>query len=337
MKWHRFLPLFFLILFSSCDELDLFGHESLEKDPTIYPYHLNICVLGNSYAADAFSYLPFILKKYGVTSEIHLYYKGSGSLKDLDEQWNSTLSSEIAEGGGNHVRRYYHIDTRYLNPRWKRMDVKSAKDIVAIGNWDIITIQQYSVNTDKKDKYSPYLTNVVDSINTYCGVHPYKLAWFMAYNRATHDNPEKNIEVQHEIIQEYNFDMVLPVATAVFDARSIPAFAEMGASKYKNMWASDNVHLQEGLPCYIAALSIAEAILREYRVGSSILGNTIRPTDSYIGRINGITPNGVSIGVTDYNCYVAQEVAIAANDNKYTIQDLSCLYDSLQVNNMELK
>lgn len=85
------------------------------------------------------------------------------------------------------------------------------------------------------------------------------------------------------------------------------------------MYASDNMHLQEGLPCYAAALSIAEAILRKYKPECSVMGDKTRPTGSWIKSINSITPNGSSTGVTEYNCNLAQKIAIYANDNKFEI------------------
>ena len=288
------------------------------KDYSNQNIHLKICVLGNSYAADAFSYLPHILREYGISTEIYLYYKGSGSLKDLVEQWNSTAGTEKADGGGNHMRMLFHIDTRSNNAKWENLERMSANDVVSMGNWDIITLQQYSAHTDLIDKYHPYLEQAIDSINkAYNG--DYKRAWFMAYNRATHDYPENNLSVQKEIIDSNNFDLVMPVATAVFDARQIDSIAILGDSEYHNLWASDSVHLQEGLPCYIAALALAESILREYLPYRSVIDDKTRPTQSWIRSINGITRNGDSIGVTELNCEYAQRIAILANDRKYEI------------------
>ena len=50
-----------------------------------------------------------------------------------------------------------------------------------------------------------------------------------------------------------------------------------------------------------------------------VIGNSIRPTQSWIEAINGITPNGQSIGVTEDNCRLAQLAAVNAFYDNYSI------------------
>ena len=67
-------------------------------------------VLGNSYSNDSFSYVPFILMEYGVTSCIHIYYRGSLSLHDLDEQWEDDSEYGLADlDKGKHNRFHFPI------------------------------------------------------------------------------------------------------------------------------------------------------------------------------------------------------------------------------------
>lgn len=307
------------VCMASCtrDEMEIRVSVKSMKQPEPLA-HVNICVLGNSYSNDSFSYVPFILRQYGVTSCIHIYYRGSLSLHDLDEQWEDDSKYGLADlDGGKHNRLHFSIDTRYRN-YWRKDTIMSAKDVVKMEKWDIITIQQGGNRCKVEDSYYPYLQNVIDRISSTCS-NPYSLAWFMAYNGAKDNMNEESIRMQEKIVNEFPFDFVIPVATAIFSCQENEELAMLGDSKYHRMYASDNVHLQEGLPCYIAALTVSQAILDALGMEKSIEGDMIRPTQDWITSINGITQNGKSIGVTEENCALAQRAAIQANLHPFEI------------------
>lgn len=305
-----------LVFLASCDE-DALG---VEDNPTTQK-HVNICVLGNSYSNDAFSYVPFILKEYGITCKIEIYYRGSMSLHDLDEQWYDDSQYGIADlDGENHIRLHFSIDTR-TQTKWQKLPVVNAQTVVTSQKWDIISLQQGGNRARYIETYTPYLQNVIDRINA-VHLEPYKLAWFTAYNRASDNANQESLDAQKQICKEFPFDVIIPVATAVFSCQEHEMLKELGDSKYKRMYASDNVHLQEGLPCYVAALTVAETIMQAYFGEGSVIGNKIRPTDEWIKSINGITPNGSSTGVTEYNCGLAQRAAVNAYNNKFEITPL---------------
>lgn len=308
--------LLLLVVFSSCDKSVLDAKDSLSAEN-----HVNICVLGNSYSNDAFSYVPFILKEYGYTCKIEIYYRGSMSLHDLDSQWYDDSKYGIADlDGKDHIRLHFSIDTR-TQTRWQIEPVMNAQTVVSSQKWDVISIQQGGSRARFKETYTPYLQNVIRRINA---AHPksYKLAWFMAYNPASDNANQESLDTQKQICDENPFDIVMPVAAAVFSCQAHETLSKIGGSKYKRMYASDNVHLQEGLPCYVAALTIAETIMQEHFGYGTVLGNKIRPTDEWINSINGITPNGNSVGVTEDNCELAQRAAINAHNNKFEITPL---------------
>lgn len=158
--FNAFVTIFSLIVFSqSCEknvpELnDSFSNEN----------HVNICVLGNSYSNDAFSYVPFILKEYGYTCKIEIYYRGSMSLHDLDEQWYDESQYGLADlDGKNHIRLHFSIDTR-KQTKWKKESVVNAQKVVSSQKWDIISIQQGGSRAQYMETYDPYLQNVIDRI-----------------------------------------------------------------------------------------------------------------------------------------------------------------------------
>ena len=321
MRIGFFLRLFFIswaylctvCLISSCEkELTIIVNDSPQDN------HINICVLGNSYSNDAFSYVPFILKEYGYTCKIHIYYRGSGSLKDLDEQWSDTNQYGIASlDGKQHIRLHFSIDTR-TDLSWRKESVASAEEILSLDKWDIVSLQQVSSHAQYQETYEPYLENVIERINAQCK-YPFSLGWFVSYNRAADNANQESLDTQKEICRQYPFNIVIPVAAAVFSCQEHEKLAELGDSKYKKMYASDNVHMQEGLPCYVAALTVAETIMKSYFHRGSVIGNSIRPTDKWINSINGITPNGNSTGVTEANCALAQRAAVNAYYHKFEI------------------
>ena len=307
------------VCMASCtrDEMEIRVSVRTMKQPEPLA-HVNICVLGNSYSNDSFSYVPFILMEYGVTSCIHIYYRGSLSLHDLDEQWEDDSEYGLADlDKGKHNRFHFSIDTRKQD-YWRQNGIMSAKDIVEMEDWDIITLQQGGNRCKVEASYYPYLQNVIDKISI-SSKSLSALAWFMAYNGAKDNLNEESIRMQEKIVQEFPFDLVLPVATAIFSCQENEELAMLGDSKYHRMYASDNVHLQEGLPCYIAALTVSQAILNALGIEKSVEGDKIRPTQRWITDINGLTQNGQSIGVTEENCVLAQRAAIQANLHPFEI------------------
>ena len=269
--------------------------------------HLNICVLGNSYSNDSFSYVPFILKDYGFTCELHIYYRSGGSLQGLDDQWYDT------ENPGDH----YYVNTTRDN-KWKKGDPISPNEILSLSQWDIISLQQYSRHVTLEETYTPYLQNILDRIeDNFPGQH--KMAWFMAYNRAAENDVEINLSLQQKVVSSYPFDIVFPVATTIFNCQSSSVLRNIGDSVYGNFFSDDNAHLQEGLPCYAAALTVVQTILDIYAPDKTIVGDKVRPTEKWITSIGGITRNGTSTGVTESNCALVQKAVIAARNDHFSV------------------
>ena len=292
--------------------------EKILVDSSHESAHVNICVLGNSYSNDSFCYVPFILKDYGITCKIHIYYRGSGSLHDLNLQWNDDSPYSIADiDGKDHIRLHFSIDTRKDN-KWTKDKVLSANDIVSLEKWDFISLQQGGNRAKNIDTYYPHLSDIVSKIDSICD-YTYNLAWFMAYNGATENENQASLDTQRKIIEREKFDLIFPVATSVFIAQGRSELRDLGESVYKKLYCSDNVHLQEGLPCYLAALTISQSILEYYKPGTNVMGNRIRPTQEWIKNINGITPNGSPIGVSEENCEIAQRIAVIANLFKFSV------------------
>lgn len=294
--------LFIPFLLISC------SHGPTELDEIEEEYaHLNICVLGNSFSDDSFNYVPFILKQYGITCCIHIYCRPNGTLQFLDSEWDT----------GNIGALHFYIDTR-VDKKWRSTPTMKASEVLEQEQWDIISLQQYSLHVRKEQTYDPFLSNILAKIKEQC-TYPMKIAWFMAYNRANDDDNEVNLSVQHKIIDKHSFDLVFPVSTAIFNCQANEELSKIGESEYGKFYCNDNIHIQQGLPSYTAALAIVEALLREIRPAKTVLGDKIRPTQEWIQSIGAITPHGKSVGIDEINCMLVQKAAINANDSYFVI------------------
>ena len=273
---------------------------------------LRILVLGNSYAADSWIYVPFILKNYGIDCEILMYYRGALSLENLYNRWESDAAEDTETGlnAGTYVRRLYYIDTSQMGA-WSERSRLSAKACVEIGGWDIISLQQWSGYSIDFQTYEPYAEDIIALIRESLAT-PYELAWNMVCTRPTYDNIPASIDAHENIFHREPIGLWLPFGTAVFNARTNEILAALGDYSGHNYWSGDGTHTQEGIPKYTAALAIVQALFDKFYSGFSVLGDITRPTDSNIAAWGNIEVRGSSVGVTEANCALAQKAAIQA-------------------------
>ena len=288
--------------------------------------HLKILLLGNSYSSDAWGYVPFILKNYGITCEIYMYWRGALSLDDLIKYWETSQAhdADSPQASLGTYRYLYHIDTR-SDTKWNTMSRMSAKDLVALGGWDIITLLQYSVYTIDYSKYNPYFEQVVslirESIKT-----PFTLGWQMSWTRPSADEPKSNISAAEQNDKDHAIGITFPCATAIFNARTNDTLNKIGDSVNNNLWCSDESHLEEGIPCYIAGLAVVQSLFDKYYSGLNVMNDTTRPTTENIKEWNNpqqqLPVSGEITTVNDENCYLSQKAAILANKRMFVITNI---------------
>lgn len=396
--------------------------------------HLNIMIFGHSYASDCWGYVPFILKSYGITSNIYLYYRGDDSIYRLVQEWNDTGANGIDEWGMSHMRRLMHIDTRVQNEWDNQVSGYSPKMVLelandpstGIGHWDIITLQTAPTDvylikapTDGNPQkgYEPYTRQAIELINA-SYKKPYSLAWFCSYTRIaplahgaypvvssdTFDNRIDTLRAAETICRNEPFEFVIPEAAAVFSARTHHRYAVPQASAYSasstyalgdyvlyddtvgstthhnlyycrvaittaeawnsdhwslvqvdyngtdpidtglaspivsdlgNLWFSDGVHLQNGIPRYIANLVVCQSIFKKFFPELSVLGDQTRLDVAWLSIRNLPTPSihgGNNLNrnrgllCLDEDLYgLAQKCAVAAVEHPF---DITPIYSS---------
>jgi len=335
-------------------------------EPEIYEKnHLNILVLGNSYSADSWQYVPFILKNYGITVNLYVYYRGSGSIYRLYEEWEETDANGTDEWGASHIRRMYHIDTRSM-ARWASAESGySPKMMVELANsyendideWDIISLQTGGRSgmlirnpddpTDPRKGPEPYVRKIIKLINE-SYTKKYTLGWFCIYtgfdgkNRSGYkvltpeecDNRVDSLRAAEALCKSEPFGIIFPAAAAVFNARTNSALASTDISAVGNLWYSDKLHLQSGIPCYVANAAVVQAIFNKFYPEYSILNDETIITDDFITNKNLPAPSiHGSVMSTDGELYkLAQKCAVIACNYPFDMTGIYGDDDNTQLN-----
>lgn len=275
--------------------------------------HLKLLIVGNSYAADSFAYVPFILKEYGISIEMGIYLRGSGTLANHISEWSS----------GNYS--FFYIDTR-KDSSWHENTNFNPMKAVSYIEWDIITLQQSSVaSVDAATfTYARKLINLIlDNIS-----HSVQFAWNININRAT--SGDDYTAIANTILTNIKncvdvepINLIFPYGTAIFDARTNDILKEIGDGG--NLWYSDHTHLQEGLPCYIAALANTQALFNRFYPKYSVMNNATRPTAAKVSEWKVPQPHGATkvVGINEYNCRLAQIIAITSNKHPFEIKNIN--------------
>ena len=213
---------------------------SKPKPPDLYKDGIKILAIGNSYSNNAMCYMFDLLVQLGVNqSNIKLVsaYIGGGSLNmHAISAKDNTLSYDryqfFAKGGySNRGNNTYKLE-----------------ELIKEDKWDIITLQQASDNSGRHLTYNEDLdylisyvhTNLNDSNNPNNNPN-YKLGWHMtwaytspAINDASYYgyNQIRMYDsicqvVQRKIVRNDAFDFVIPVGTAIQNARAPGLFNDI--------------------------------------------------------------------------------------------------------------
>lgn len=300
---------------------------------------IQLLSIGNSYSQDALAYVPFIMQNMGVDTDIQIgiLMQSSSSLEMHVDNFEKDAAAYIFflyDGGSS----------------WKNYGHKTIQWALDNCNWDIVTLQQSSQATHSWSNYQPWCNKLIDYVRGYVD-YPVKFVWYQPMARPAKSNAnistgdnwsdaeitehyENTARSSKRILEETICEYVVPVGTAIQNARSITRIKTLGdyatnlhnTSKMGYLTANDGVHLQEGLPCQIAAYTFVLSLLDLYGLDQySILGETTRVTSEWARGKSIPGPHGSYIGSTDENCRIAQECAIMAIKNPYEVTDMNTI------------
>lgn len=296
------------------------------------PKSVNLLVIGNSYARNSFSYVPFILDSIApnVYYRIGIAFTGSCSL----QQHLANISNEDVSWNGEtynpaNYLKFYYIEKKF--GKWTESSSYPASDMLSKAKWDIISIQQES-NT----AYLDYDTNYGSLPNDIYTILASKVGNFRPAFNLIHSSTKGHVQTgpsnierwegmrdnAKNIVKKCPVDIIFPYGTAIQNLRTTP-LAEIGDGSEKELTV-DNSHLQNGLPMMCAAYASAYKLLNTIGVKTSVFGDSTEIDDSFIG--TNVAPAGSFgpvIGITPDNLIIAQAAAIAAVRNPFEITDLT--------------
>lgn len=310
------------------------NEEEIETRQTSEQKKIRILSIGNSYSQDALMYVPFILRNMGINAEIQIgiLMQGGSSLRNHVDNFNNEATNYIFQlyNGGK---------------TWSSINNKTIQYVLDNYEWDFVIMQQVSGSSFKWSTYQPYLNQLIKLINDYAN-YQVRYGWYAVQSRpatslnganwddATIMSHYKSIvENSQRVMNETACKFIVPVSTAIQNARTISAIKALGNYSKNSLntsglgyLTSDGIHLQEGLPCQIAAYTFVLSILDIYGFdGYSIIGESTRVTSEWEAGKNILGKNGTPIGSTDNNCLIAQECAIKAIMNPYEVTDMNYL------------
>lgn len=314
-----------------------YAYQPISPTPLESRKMIRMLLIGNSATDDALSYVPFIMQNMGidVDFQIGILMKSSSSLQVHINDFENEQSA--------YKFRFYNGGTSWTNGSAGANDV-SIQWALDNYEWDIISLQQINSLSYTETDYLPQCNKLINLISNYVD-YPIKFIWYQTHKWAAKSNGGVNwsdaeIAEKYEgiatasdtILQNTVCEYVVPVGTAIQNARSISALKALGdyANNQNNTSGNgylnylDGVHLQEGLPCQIAAYTFILAILDIYGFKEySINGETTRVTSDWTLGKNIPSPHGSPIGSTDANCLIAQKCAIMAIKHPYEVTDMN--------------
>ena len=199
---------------------------------------MDVLAIGNSFSQDAMRYLSQIARAQGEQlTAINLYIGGC----PLDKHFRHMHS------GAPYSLQCNGTDTGFL---------VSMDEALLSRPWDVITIQQASHFSGKKESYTPYIYELVKHIRALCPAAKLYLHETWAYEEEsrmlkTHypdmtseQMYERVVRCYHEIEKDAGFDGLIP------SGELMHALLENGVPKIHR----DGYHLSYGLGRYAAGL-----------------------------------------------------------------------------------
>lgn len=233
---------------------------------------LRILAIGNSFSDDGTEYLPAILENLNVENvEVARLYVGGCT---LEQHVNFYDNSEAA---------YKFYLSKAGENKWVENPEKvTMQYALAMGEWDIITMQQASGFSGMYDSYTPYLGRLIEAVKK---AQPQaELVWHMTwsyssdsnhkhYKHYNNDQQQMNSAIDnclHTLLAEFDeIERIVPSGTAVKSLR------KSAINNYPKDLTRDGFHMGHGAGRYALACTWYETLVEPY-TGKSMMGNTLR-------------------------------------------------------------
>lgn len=288
---------------------------------------INILVIGNSFSLDAFQYVPAIAKAVGINVNVVQIYHGG------DSTWQISTYKDIIDNNTAFFAIYQYDNTA---TKWKSVKTGSNgkySDVKALyGHYDLVVINQYSVaNVDASLTVQPSqdLVNYLEQKTEFSGAKfaflasPVYANGYANLSNLGYASSQEMWLAQTEVNKKVAlscFDFFIPSNTAIENARTYATFDALGAFGHLSY---DGQHLQEGLPCFISAVTALQTIANEFLGNAFAIGNDVRPTDAWVTEQAVKGKHGNCVGISDANCSLAYHCVRAAIEQPYQITTIN--------------
>ena len=268
-----------------------------------YGETLRILAIGNSFSDDGMEHLPAILEDMGIENvELARLYVGGCT---LERHYNFYNNEEAA---------YLFYHSKAGENKWVKADEKvTMQYALAMGEWDIITLQQASGVSGLYNSYVPYLEQLIAIVSK---AQPQaELVWHMTWSYSTDSNHgefpnydrdqmkmyQAITECVHRLLKDYKaIDKIIPSGTAIQSLRQ----SEVNNSPKD--FTRDGYHMDFGAGRYALACTWYESIVKPY-TKRSMMGNGVRLD---LGDIK----------VTDYTAPYCQKAAKRAVKRPFKVE-----------------
>lgn len=263
--------------------------EALKKKA--YREYYNVLYVGNSFSNNATDRISNILSALSVKNVniTRIYVSGAG----LDT-YVGYLNS------GNTLEATTLIGAKIAS--------NGSLTSILAHDWDVIIFQQKSASAGNYQTYTPDLAQLINAAKKNCTNPNMKIAFGVVWS--TYATTYANIiSAAKELIEDYSVDIIIPLGTAVENARLTSMATDA------NSFSSDvNIqHLADGVGKYVANCAFYISIIQPY-TGMSI----------YEDETTTITTSGGrgEVDVTASNRELCQQCAVYADIYRYATLDI---------------
>lgn len=263
---------------------------------------LRLLCIGNSYSLDGTICLPQMLEDAGVSRHKYGIYCAMYAGASL-EYWYDYLVND------KEVPYVYHMGGTLTLP-----DTTWTVKTLLHEPWDVIVLQQYSNISDEYDTFTPYIGTLVDAIRKESSNKDILIAWHMTWSHspAFYSKPyceegwQDIADATERLCEEYDIPIVIPVGTAIQNARSTSINDDMELTR-------EGTHIANGVGHYIAGITWFETFCRPVFGVSSLDA----PPSPKVRAINADkTP---FYAITDDNYAICQQCAYDALRSPYRL------------------
>lgn len=202
---------------------------------------LRILSVSNSLGCDAVTYMPYILKNIGYNDfEIGICYLAGASLQDHVENLNN--------------QPYTNFFFSSSQERWESNPSSSLLNALQKSDWDIIVLQQNTNSDQDYNTYEPYLSQLIDYINTNTDYKPtyyFHMTWPGAlrgneesYQQAQEEEYKAILNSMYKVYKDYGL-RIIPCGVAMQLARATE-LNNYGNYAYHQL-TSDGKHADGGI------------------------------------------------------------------------------------------